>query len=110
MEIVPDLRERLLSPADAPDWEAHVRRGWSDFEYALAGGESSRAAQARVGAILNRLAARHPDATIAAASHGNLIALALHAYDRSIGFDFWRAMPMPAVYSLDVEPDPPERV
>jgi 2,3-bisphosphoglycerate-dependent phosphoglycerate mutase len=100
--IVSDLRERLLSAGATPDWETHVRRGWSDLDHALPGGESSRGAQARVGAVLRDLAARHPDATIAAASHGNLIALALHAHDPSIGFDFWRAMPMPAVYPIDL--------
>ena len=102
VEIVPDLRERLLSPGGVPGWEAHVRRGWSDLDYALPGGESSRAVQVRVGAALHELAAGHQGATIAAASHGNLIALALRAHDPTIGFDFWRAMPMPAVYPLDL--------
>ncbi len=102
VEVVPDLRERLLSPGAVPGWEAHVRQGWSDLGYALPGGESSRAAQARFGAALDELAGRHPGETIAAASHGNVIALVLHARDPSIGFDFWRAMPMPAVYPLDV--------
>jgi 2,3-bisphosphoglycerate-dependent phosphoglycerate mutase len=101
--VVTDLRERVLAPGDLPDWEEHCRRGWADFDYALLGGESSTAAQRRVCAVLHDLAARHPEQTIAIASHGNLIALALHAHDGSIGFDFWRTMPMPAVYGLDLE-------
>jgi 2,3-bisphosphoglycerate-dependent phosphoglycerate mutase len=49
---------------------------------------------------LDRIAADHPGRTVAVASHGNLIALALHRHDPSIGFEFWRSMPMPAVYAL----------
>ena len=48
IETVEDLRERLLSPADLPDWRAHLKRSWEDFDYAPAGGETSREAQARV--------------------------------------------------------------
>jgi 2,3-bisphosphoglycerate-dependent phosphoglycerate mutase len=99
--VVAGLRERVLSPGDLPDWEEHCRRGWEDFDYALPGGESSRAAQRRACAVLEDLVGRHAGETIAIASHGNLIALALHAQDASIGLDFWRAMPMPAVYRLD---------
>jgi 2,3-bisphosphoglycerate-dependent phosphoglycerate mutase len=99
--IVDDLRERLLSPGDLPDWEEHCRRGWADFAYALPGGESSHEAQVRVGAALDLLAERHRGETIAVASHGNLIALALQIEDPAVGFEFWRVMPMPAVYRLE---------
>jgi 2,3-bisphosphoglycerate-dependent phosphoglycerate mutase len=97
-----DLRERLLSPGHLDDWEEHCRRGWRDFDARLPGGESSRTAQRRVGEALDRIAADHRGQTVAVASHGNLIALALHRHDPSIGFEFWRSMPMPAVYPLDL--------
>jgi len=54
--------------------------------------------------MLSGLAERHPDATIAAVSHGNLIALVLSAHDPAVGFDLWDAMPMPALYEIDVDP------
>ena len=44
---------------------------------------------------------RHTNDRVIVASHGNLIALALHAYAPDVvEFDFWAAMPMPAVYQL----------
>jgi len=42
IETVEDLRERLLSPVDLPDWRAQLKRSWEDFDYALPGGETSR--------------------------------------------------------------------
>ena len=39
IETIDDLRERMLSPVDLPDWRAHLRRSWDDFDYAPAGGE-----------------------------------------------------------------------
>lgn len=100
VELVDDLRERLLSPAPLDDWYTEVRRTWDDLDYALPGGESSRAAQERAGRVLAGLASRHPGETIVAASHGNLIALALNARDATFGFGRWEAMPMPALYEL----------
>ncbi len=102
--IVPDLRERLLGTGPLPDWLDHVERSWSDFTYALDGGESSAAAQERVWRVLEPLAAQHRDSTAVVASHGNLIALALHrVVGPAAGFELWRTMPMPAVYAI--EPD-----
>lgn len=98
--VIDDLRERLLSPDPPGDWLDHVRRSFAEPDYALPGGESSRAAQRRVDGVLAHLAARHPDQTIAVGSHGNLIALALHLDDPAVGFEFWQAMPMPAVYAI----------
>jgi len=101
IEIVDDLRERLLAPNLNDDWQIQMRRVWQDFAVALPGGESSRQAQHRVLRVLDELQTRHATRTIVVASHGNLIALALHAMANGIDHDFWKAMPLPAVYSLE---------
>jgi 2,3-bisphosphoglycerate-dependent phosphoglycerate mutase len=96
--VIDDLRERLLSPEPLADWLDHVRRSFAEPDYAVPGGESSRSAQERVGNVLTKLALLHPGQTVAAGSHGNLIALALQLDDPAVGFEFWQEMPMPAVY------------
>src|ERR1700735_2306444 len=100
IETVEDLRERLLSPVDLPDWRAHLKRSWSDFDYAPPGGETSREAQARVVRVLDMVAARHAGGIVILASHGNLIALALNAFMPSVDYTFWESIPMPAVFTL----------
>lgn len=100
IETVDDLRERLLSPSDLPDWRSHLKRSWDDFSYAPPGGETSREAQARVVRVLDTIAARHTVGTVILASHGNLIALALNAFIPNIDYEFWESMPMPAVFTL----------
>src|SRR5208282_5200899 len=93
---IDDLRERTLSGVELPDWRAHFRRSWEDFDYAPAGGESGRIAQARVVRVLDTIASRHPSGTVILASHGNLIALALHAFMAGVDYEFWESIPMPA--------------
>jgi len=97
---VEDLRERLLSPVDLPEWRAHLKRSWEDFDYAPPGGETSRDAQSRIVRVLDTLATRHAAGTAILASHGNLIALALNAFKPSVGYAFWESIPMPAVFTL----------
>lgn len=105
IETIDDLRERMLSPVDLPDWQAHLKRSWEDFDYALAGGESGRDAQARVLRVLDSIASRHSTGTVILASHGNLIALALHAFMPNVNYEFWESIPMPAVFTLIRESD-----
>jgi 2,3-bisphosphoglycerate-dependent phosphoglycerate mutase len=101
ISLVDDLRERLLSLRALPDWPEQLQLSWRDFGYALEDGESSAEAQHRVTEVLATLRRRHPGMRIVVASHGNLIALALHAIvPDQIDFDFWAAMPTPAVYVL----------
>jgi 2,3-bisphosphoglycerate-dependent phosphoglycerate mutase len=101
VQLLSDLRERLLSPAPLPDWRAHLEHGWLDADYALEGGESGRAAQRRAIAILDLLRSRHPDGgRLLLGSHGNLISLILQALEPGVDFGFHMAMPMPAVYRL----------
>ena len=101
IETIEDLRERMLSPVDVPDWRAHLKRSWSDFDFALPGGESSRQAQARVVRVLEEIRRRHRDGGIViVASHGNLIALALNAFMPNVDYAYWESIPMPAVFTL----------
>jgi 2,3-bisphosphoglycerate-dependent phosphoglycerate mutase len=101
IEIVEDLRERLLGSHLSNDWRSRMSRAWEDFDYVLEGDESSRQAQRRVIRVLDDLRSRHRAGTIIAASHGNLIALALNAIVPTVDHDFWRSMPLPAVYRLE---------
>jgi 2,3-bisphosphoglycerate-dependent phosphoglycerate mutase len=100
VETIDDLRERLLSPSDLPEWRSHLKRSWEDFDYAPPGGETSRVAQARVVRVLDMIASRHTAGTVILASHGNLIALALNAFNSNVNYKFWESMPMPAVFTL----------
>jgi 2,3-bisphosphoglycerate-dependent phosphoglycerate mutase len=100
IDTIEDLRERLLSGGELPDWRAHLRRSWNDFDYAPPGGESGRVAQARVVRVLDTIASRHSAGTVIVASHGNLIALALHAFMPGVDYAFWESIPMPAVFRL----------
>jgi 2,3-bisphosphoglycerate-dependent phosphoglycerate mutase len=100
VEVIDDLRERLVSPSPLADWRDHLERSWSDFDYALTDGESSRTAQRRIIAVLDHLASTHGSGTLAVCSHGNLISLALAAFHPGIDFQFWEAMPMPVAYRL----------
>jgi 2,3-bisphosphoglycerate-dependent phosphoglycerate mutase len=101
INLVDDLRERLLSLGALPGWREQLNRSWTDFGYALTDGESSTEAQLRVNEVLATLRRRHLDTRIVVASHGNLIALALHSMmPDQVDFEFWAAMPTPAVYVL----------
>ena len=105
IEPIDDLRERMLSPVDLPDWRAHLKRSWDDFNYAPSGGESGFEAQARVLRVLDTIASRHSTGTVILASHGNLIALALHAFMPNVNYEFWESIPMPAVFTLICDGD-----
>ncbi len=100
VELIEDLRERLLSPAALPDFRDHLRRCWLDFDYAPLGGESSAIAQARVRSVFDDLRRRHREGLLVVGSHGNLISLALHAIEPTVNYDFWNAIPTPAVYRI----------
>lgn len=95
-----DLRERKLCEGAREDWLELLRRAWSDFSFALPGCESSRMAQDRMLAAVERVAARHPGETLAIGSHGNVIGLVLNALDPSFGFERWRTLRNPDVVRL----------
>lgn len=101
IDTIDDLRERTYVLGELADWRTHLRRSWQDFDYAPPGGESGRVAQARIVRVLETIAMRHTAGTVIVASHGNLIALALHAMMPDVvDYVFWESIPMPAVFTL----------
>ena len=98
-----DLRERALSTGPLEDFEAALRETWHNFQLAYPGGESSEDAQRRAVAIYEALRVHHGEETIVISTHGNLLSLLLNHYDSSLGFDFWRSLSIPDVYTLRLQ-------
>ena len=98
--IVDALRERKLGAYIEGDHRAVIERCWRDPALALPGGESNLACAARVKRAIAELAARHHGETIAAASHGNALALYLGTIDPGFGFAQWKEMRNPDLFRV----------
>lgn len=103
IRTIDDLRERELSHTPVANFMEAVQQTWNDPTYALAGGESNRVAQQRGVKVVESLMLHHPHEQIAIATHGNLLALILQHYDKSIDFTFWQSLTMPDVYQFQIE-------
>jgi len=99
LEVDVRLRERELAGALVADFLPALERSFTDFDYRLPGGESSREAQARGRSALDQIAAvGHRLALVA--THGNLLTLLLHSIDPRFGFDSWRRLSNPDLFLL----------
>jgi 2,3-bisphosphoglycerate-dependent phosphoglycerate mutase len=105
IEVDPRLSERRLGiiAPDSAAFEAAVRRTWDNPDFCYPGGESNREAQARGMALIEELQRACGSQHIVLATHGNLLALILQAFDPTIGFNFWSALTMPDSYRLRIQ-------
>lgn len=103
VEPVEELRERTLAEGPVADFELAMRRSWEDFSRSFPGGETSAAAQRRIWSAFERLVERHPSGTVAAGTHGNILALLLHRIDPVHDYRFWCQISWPDVYAVRVE-------
>ncbi len=101
IHIKDDLRERKLGDIGNEDFAAAVEKTWKNPDFAYPNGETNSAARKRAVNSVHQLRAKHPNENIALASHGNIIALILQAFDPTIDFDFWKSLSMPDVYVTD---------
>jgi len=97
------LVERRLGPASDRDWRELVRHAFDHLDHRPPGGESGRDALARGRAAITDLLGG-PAQLPLIVSHGQLIALLLHAVDVTFGFDQWQALSNPDVYALESTP------
>jgi 2,3-bisphosphoglycerate-dependent phosphoglycerate mutase len=105
LEIETDDRliERMLSSEPLDDWRERLRAAWADHDLVLPGGESSRAATQRGLAALDDILADGRRPTVVA-THGNLLALLLHAFDGRPGYATWEALSNPDLFEVTHEP------
>jgi 2,3-bisphosphoglycerate-dependent phosphoglycerate mutase len=101
IEVDDRLVERVLSSTPLPDWRSHLQASFTDPDYCLPGGESSRAALARAVAVLRDVGG-HPAATTVIVTHGNLLALLLRHCDEHVGFAEWERLTNPDVFVVSL--------
>ncbi|RXZ79709.1 histidine phosphatase family protein [Paenibacillaceae bacterium] len=99
-----ELRERAIKGLDykAP-WEellAAIERSFTDLDYALAGGETTREAQQRAVPIIEQLLAQYRGQTIVIGTHGNIMTIIMNYYSAEYGFDFWQQTSKPDIYLM----------
>ena len=104
IKIVEDLHEKITGNTEGRNLNEEKKKMWEDFDSKLPGGESSSEATQRALSGLKSVLNDLPENGSAAVQcHGTLIALILHNYDPSFGFDQWKSMTMPDIYQINYD-------
>ena len=96
-----DLRERLLSSEDLPDWQAHLRRSFFNTLYAAPGGESHTHVYVRATRALRQIEEAGGDCPTFV-THGGVIAALLSRVDGSYRFEDWQEMRTPDLFEVEI--------
>ena len=106
INIIEELHEKITGDTEGRNLNDEKKKRWEDFDSKLPNGESSSEATKRALSGLNSILNDLPENGSAAVQcHGTLIALILHNYDSSFGFDQWKAMTMPDIYQINFDGD-----
>jgi len=101
INVVEDLKEKITGDTSGQNLNDAKQKMWSDFDAKLPGGESSNEASNRAISALNSIVEQLEDGQTAAVQcHGTLIALILHHFNNSFGFQEWKNMTMPDIYKI----------
>ena len=92
------MAERTLSSGNLLNWLELLEKTFTDLDLKLDGGESSREATVRAINVLNE-----SPSNCVLVTHGNLMSLILKHFDDSIGFQDWKSLSNPDVYTLTIE-------
>ncbi|GAK08699.1 histidine phosphatase family protein [Geomicrobium sp. JCM 19038] len=96
------FRERESGLGFEQNFEEKIKALWESPDLYYGSGESNAQAQRRGQAATKQLIEAYENKSVVIATHGNLLALILSAYDPTFTFESWRTMPMPAVYNVIV--------
>jgi 2,3-bisphosphoglycerate-dependent phosphoglycerate mutase len=99
-----ELRERPIKGLDdkAP-WDELVKaieKSFTDHDFVLDGGESTREAQNRSIPIIDQLLDDYKGSNIVVGTHGNIMTIIMNYYDSSYGFEFWKSTSKPDIYKM----------
>lgn len=91
------LAERTLSTVNLSNWLELLEETFTDLDLKLDGGESSREATERAIEVVTE-----SPSNCVLVTHGNLMSLILKHFDDSIGFQDWKSLSNPDVYTLTI--------
>ncbi|NOL35639.1 histidine phosphatase family protein [Bacillus safensis] len=93
------LSERVLSSKPIDDWYEKLKLSFTDLHMTCEGGESSQEAMNRIVEALHEQIKLETDHTLFV-THGNIMSLLLKHADSTIGFEEWKKLSNPDVYTL----------
>lgn len=93
------LTERVFSTVIMDDWMTWFKKGFENPDLVFEGGESGRAAQARIVDMFEEIFASKEE-QIVVASHGNLIAMFIQTINPNFGFQDWKRLSNPDVFLI----------
>lgn len=96
------LQERILSTTPLENWMEELERTYFHTDLKFEGGESSNEAVKRGMKVIEEMIER-PEKTILLVTHGNLLSLLIKQYNNDFGFDDWKLLSNPDVYSLEIQ-------
>ena len=101
IKIIENLKEKITGDVSGKDLNEQKQKMWDDFDAKLPSGESSNQATSRALSALELIKNDLDEGSCAAVqAHGTLIALILHHFKPSFGFDEWKNMTMPDIYKI----------
>ncbi|WJH36633.1 histidine phosphatase family protein [Paenibacillus sp. CC-CFT747] len=98
------LRERLIGgeESEAP-WEEirnAIERSFTDHDYALEGGETTKEARLRALPILEELLEEYEGRAVAIGTHGNIMTILMNHYEPRCDYAFWQETSRPDLYRM----------
>lgn len=104
---IDEYEELIERPIKGLDYKASwdhlleaIEKSFSDIDFALEGGESTRKAQERAIPVIHKLINDYYGKTIVIGTHGNIMTIIMNYYNKNYGFHFWKSTSKPDIYKL----------
>ncbi|TMV50315.1 histidine phosphatase family protein [Paenibacillus mesophilus] len=105
--VYEELRERPIASLayDIPEEmvQQAIEKSFTDADYCLTEGESTRMARERAMPIIQSLLSEHKGRNVVIGTHGNIMTIIMNGLDRDYGYGFWKQTTKPDVYKLEFE-------
>jgi 2,3-bisphosphoglycerate-dependent phosphoglycerate mutase len=99
------LQERIISFEPIDDWLDVLETSFIKKDFRLPGGESANDASERGLEVIHEVLNDPDHERTALITHGNLLAILLAHFDESYGFEQWRTLGNPDVFSIKYQDD-----
>ncbi|MGO4498385.1 histidine phosphatase family protein [Paenibacillus sp. 2RAB27] len=102
-----ELIERPIASLNYPVAEEElingIERSFTDMDYCMPEGETTRQAQERAIPVILQLLSENEGKKLVIGTHGNIMTIILNYFDDKYGFQFWKQTSKPDIYKLEFE-------